>query len=87
VWRASELLSASGLFPAGDDLRLPGRWRGRLIVASFADDRLLAELAADRSRLLSLNPRAFEEVCAEVMARLGAVCVRLTPAGHDGGVC
>lgn len=55
-------------------------------VASFVDARLMTELAADRSRLLNLEARAFEELIAELLARLGATGIRLMSGGHDRGV-
>lgn len=80
------LVPSSGLFIPGEDWRLPVRWTGRISVTSFVDQRLMAELAADRSRLLRLEARAFEELIAELLARLGATGVRLMPGGHDRGV-
>jgi restriction endonuclease Mrr len=74
------------MFVPGEDWRVPERWKGRLSVASFVTPQLIAQLAAERSRLLRLEARAFEELCAELLARLGATSVRLTPEGHDRGV-
>jgi len=52
--------------------------------ATFVEKRLLEQLADGRAAFTQLHPRRFEEVVAEIFARLGYE-VQLTAPSRDGG--
>lgn len=54
------------------------------VVTSFINDRLMRELKRDPNRMLSLSPRQFEELIAELFEREG-FSVEITPRSKDGG--
>jgi restriction system protein len=73
------------LGPDGRPLK-PGSGSYKHIVTDVTSvsDELLNKLAKDPELLYQLSPRLFEEVVAELLARLG-YDVTLTPASRDGG--
>jgi restriction system protein len=73
------------LGPDGRPLK-PGSESYRHIVTDVTSvsDELLKELAKGPELLYQLSPRLFEEVVAELLARLGYK-ITLTPASRDGG--
>jgi hypothetical protein len=59
------------------------------LSASFVAHRLIGSSPNSQPNDIAccaLEARAFEELRAEILARLGAVTVRLTPEGQDRGV-
>jgi Restriction endonuclease/RNA recognition motif. (a.k.a. RRM, RBD, or RNP domain) len=52
----------------------------------FVENGLVEWLAQHPQALYGLTPRRFEELCAELIARIGFQDVRLTPESGDGGV-
>lgn len=59
-------------------------YRTIITEVGFVNDELLQKLSANPRLLYELTPRAFEEVVAELLQRLGYQ-VTLTPASNDGG--
>lgn len=85
--------SIEALFdPQSDDDPLNTEWlhddpqvRTEIIrVSGFVNEWLLRDLERNPGRMLSLTPRQFEELVAELFAREGFE-VELTPASGDGG--
>jgi RNA recognition motif-containing protein len=57
-----------------------------LVRVRFVDDGLIEWMAHHPEALYGLTGRRFEELCAEIFARMGFHDVRLTPESGDGGV-
>jgi hypothetical protein len=63
--------------PTGDTERL---------IDIVTDARVLDYFASNPDHLLTVTPRQFEQLIAELLGRLGYTGIELSPEGRDGGV-